>query len=218
MFRFLVVEDHEPTLEGIKRLLSEEFDGSSIDTAGSVAEGSQYLATSLERGTTYDAALLDFKLPSSLGEYPEIANSLREEVRRKHPRTLVIHMTAFTQDPTVVSHLMARYKELGGPQPLLISKIDVAWPSILLAKLRTFLFSREISQQLDEIFRVDASISSPHLGKNPVHHKGGVTHRLAKLTQEIECYWKDLDREIQRRICDIFVVDTSGDNVRIGLL
>ncbi|HKH44905.1 MAG TPA: response regulator [Thermoanaerobaculia bacterium] len=219
MLRFLVVEDNEPTLRALKELLSEEFDAPAIDAASNVAQGSQYIATSFEAGETYDAALLDFKLPSSSGESPEIDNSLCEEVCRKHRRALVVRMTAYTQDPVVIGHLMAGFKELGGCQPLLVSKSDVAWPSILRTKLRTFLFSREILQQLTDLFGFDSSMASPaYLAKKPTQNKSGVTHRLAKLTQDIEHHWKDLDPGLQERIRKIFVVDTSGDDVRVGLL
>ena len=60
MFWFLVVEDDEPTLMQLKALLSEEFDGSTVDTAGSVIEGSQCLASTIKKGKAYEAALLDF--------------------------------------------------------------------------------------------------------------------------------------------------------------
>ena len=219
MFRFLVVEDYEPTLKEIKALLSKEFSGSSTDTAGSVVEGSQCISASFEKGSFYDAVLLDFKLPSSIGENPELDYSLREEVRRKHPHTLLIHMTSYDMDPAILRHLAESYQELGSSQTLLVPKRCFEWPTILLNNLRKFLFSREISRQMDELFGPD--ISTPSY-PGPLRHRtqrgGGATHRLAKLTQDIESYWKDLDRDLQRRIGSIFVVHATGEDVRVSLL
>lgn len=220
MFRFLVVEDQEPTLKEIKELLSKEFAGSSIDTAGSVAEGSQSLAALFEKGRTYDAALLDFKLPSSSGENPEIDYSLCEEVRRKHPRTLVIHMTSYERDPAILHHLAESHSEPTSPWPVLVSKRE-GWPSVLRKRLRTFLFTQEISMQMDEIFgylpAADGFGRAAAL-RRPTAREGGVTHRLALLTQNIEKHWLDLAEPLKERIRATFVVDTAGDEVRVSLL
>lgn len=221
MFGFLVVEDEEPTLKAIKQLLSEEFAGSSVDTAVSVAEGSQRLATAFQKGRSYDAALLDFKLPSSSGENPEIDYSLCEEVRRKHPRTLVIHMTSHDGDPAILRHLAESHNDPTGPWPVIVSKRDINWPSVLRRRLRTFLFTREIAMQMDEVFgylpAADSFGRSAAL-RRPTARDGGVTHRLAVLTQNIEKHWPDLSETLKERIRATFVVDAAGDEVRVSLL
>ena len=220
MFRFLVVEDIEDTLKEIKALLSEEFDDSSIDTAGSVAEGSQYLAISFKEGRSYDATLLDFKLPSSLGENPEIDYSLCEEVRKNHRHTLVIHMTSYDQDPAILNHLAESHSEPTSPWPVLVSKKG-NWPSVLRKRLRTFLFTREIAMQMDEVFGYPPAADG--FGRTvalrrPTARESGVTHRLAVLTQNIEKYWPDLSETLKERIRATFVVNTAGDEVRVSLL
>lgn len=221
MFRFLVVEDKELTLKEVKARLSEEFDGSVIDTAGSVDEGSQYLATLFKKGVNYDAALLDFRLPSSLGENPEIDYSLCEEVRKNHPGTIVIHMTSYDRDPAILHHLAESHSEPTSPWPVLVSKKDINWPAVLCKRLRTFLFTREIAMQMDEIFghlSTAGSFGRTAALRRPTAREGGVTHRLALLTQNIEKHWLDLAEPLKERIRTTFVVDTAGEEVRVSLL
>jgi CheY-like chemotaxis protein len=221
MFRFLIVEDWKPTLMQLKAMLSEEFDGSTVDTAGSVAEGSQCLASSIKEGKTYDAALLDFKLPSSPDEPAQIDHSLCEEVRTKAPGTLVIHMTAFADAGPVLAHIEESHNDPSSPGPVLVSKEDVLWPSVLLKRLKMSLFTREIAMQMDEVFgnlpAADGFGRTAAL-RRPTVREGGVTHRLAILTQNIEKHWLNLSEPLKQRIRATFVVDTAGDEVRVSLL
>jgi CheY-like chemotaxis protein len=221
MLRFLIVEDDKPTLRQLKALLSEEFDGSSVDVAGSVAEGQQCIASSVKEGKTYDAALLDFSLPRSQGEVPEIDHSLCEEVRSKNPGTLVIHMTAFAEATRVLDHLAKSHNEPSSPWPVLVSKGEIQWPSELLKRLKMSLFSREIAMQMDEIFGylpVADGFGRTAALRRPTAREGGVTHRLALLTQNIERHWLDLAEPLKERIRATFVVDAAGDEVRVSLL
>jgi CheY-like chemotaxis protein len=221
MFRFLVVEDNESTLRMLASLLSEEFEESAIDTAGNVAEGSQRLETSFKEGKTYDVALLDFSLPSISGGEEKIDHSLCEEFRSMNPRSLVIHMTAWDKEGAVLDHLAKSHSEPPGPWPVLVSKREVDWPVVLLRRLKTSLFSREIAMQMDEVFShlppAGGSGRAAAL-RRPTAREGGVTHRLAVLMQNIEQHWPDLSETLKERIRATFVVDTAGDEVRVSLL
>lgn len=221
MYGFLIVEDEEPTLMQLKALLSEEFDGSTVDTASSVAEASQCLASSIKRGKAYDAVLLDFKLPSSPDELPKIDYSLCEEIRTKTPGTLVIHVTAFADAGPVLAHLAESHNEPSSPWPVLISKEEALWPSVLLKRLKMSLFSRQVSMQMDEVFGhlpAPGGLGSTAALRRPTARENGVTHRLAVLTQNIEKHWLDLAEPLKERIRATFVVDTAGDEVRVSLL
>jgi len=223
MYRFLIVDDQEDTLKQLALLLGEEFEGAVVDTAGTVAEGQRLLAVSVESRTPYHAVLLDFMLPQDKGLHPEMDQSLCEAFRRQSPRTLIIHITAHGEDTAVLAHLAASHSEPAGPWPLWVSTSDETYnyAEELLRKLKASLFSMEIASQLDELFNYPPQFEEAGRAvglRRPVAREGGVTHRLAVLMQKIEQYWPDLSESLRARIRTIFVVEATGDEVRVGLL
>jgi len=221
MFRFLVVEDDPHTLAQLKELLKEEFADAFVDTADTVEQGRELLKAAARAGQGYDAALLDFRLPSSLGENPEIDYSLCNEVRKMQLGTLVIHMTGVKNHPGIQKHLEESHSEPSDPWPFFVSKLDSAWGAVLLKRLKTFLFSKEIAVQMDDLFLHPSPAGSAARTaalRRPTPREGGVTHRLAVLVQCIEQHWPDLSETLKERIRATFVVDTVGNEVRVSLL
>jgi CheY-like chemotaxis protein len=221
MFKFIIVEDDEPALRQLKSLLSEEFPDSSVHTAKTVEEGDERLQVSVREGRNYDAALLDFMLPKFQGEPAEIDHSLCEKIRSKSQGTLVIHMTAFGEDREVVKHLAEAHSEPSGPWFFLISKSTSDWPLVLLKTLRTFLYSREISEQMEHLFGYSTKTSTSSRAealRRPAVRKGGVTHRLAVLQQSIAEHWPDLTESLKARIHETFVVNITEDEVHVSLI
>jgi CheY-like chemotaxis protein len=221
MFRFLVTEDNEPTLVNLTALLGAEFRGAVVDPASSVAEGMEFLSAAASTRMSYDAALLDFKLPIAEGENPEIDCSLCNEIRTAHRGTLVIHMTSFRDDPEVLKHLEESHSEPSAPAPFFVSKMDSKWGEILIERLKAFLYGKRIEEQMDALFGA-ASGSGSTIGgialRRPASRLGGVTQRLAALTQDIEEHWRDLSKSVKSRVQSTFVVEATGEEIRVSLL
>lgn len=218
-FKLLVVEDITPTLDQLVGLLEDEFPDAEVDVAQSVAEAAALLART--QGQGYDAALLDFRLPKSPGEEEVIDSSLCNEISRAHPGTLVMHITSFIEDPEVVRHLAESHGEPSQPWPFFLDKNDVHWPTLLVKRLKMFLYGREIAAQLDELFGPQPSPSASRLFayRRPAAREGAVTQRLASVTQDIEQHWPHLSGALRERIAANFVVEpVSEDEVRVGLL
>ena len=89
MFRILIVEDRDNTREQLFRLFSEEFPKAKIEKAGTVREALKKIHSLNSRGLYYHAVILDFKLPESMGENPEIDVSICNEIRDKMPESFV---------------------------------------------------------------------------------------------------------------------------------
>lgn len=219
MFRFLIIEDIKSTAEQLKALLAESFPDSrdDIEVATTVREAQEL--TDRARDDFYDAVILDLKLPSEPGHYPEVDESLC--LRIKDKPTMVAHITAFLDDPRVQDHIRRVHTQELTPLSFVLSKREVQWASILVEKLKTYLFSSYIDQQMAEIFGGGTTVvAASSAVRNHYRSRGHgcTTHRLASLCRDIEAQWNVLDSGLKTRIRQKFNVETGAAGTQVSLL
>jgi CheY-like chemotaxis protein len=215
MFRILIVEDVLHTLEELCSVLQEEFPTALVEMASTVEEGSKKIAIAASSNQPFDFAILDFNLPARKGENPEINESLCREIKSKMPETLVMHITAFHEDPAVIKHIALHHARPNTPRAEIINKTDNtgktgSWVDKLLSEIKTNLIDR----QLVNLFGRQADMNDFRADKK---HGGSLTHKLATLGRDITAYWHDLDDPIKTKIQEYFDVSANTAPVRATL-
>jgi DNA-binding NarL/FixJ family response regulator len=213
MFRILLVEDQPNTLEELRSLLLEVFPNSLVATAETVAAGLQIINAAAP--LPFEVAILDFKLPAHSGENPEVDQSLCLALQETMPETLVIHITAFHEDPLVLSHIAHYHASPKMPPGELLHKTD-GYSDKLVKQLRAYLYGGQINRQMDELFGKHASAG---LGAQRQNNLGRthLTHALAALCRAITTYWPYLDDATRTRVDHYFHVNPHADPVQVNL-
>jgi len=224
MFRILIVEDIQDTLQQLKALISEaivEPDGSTgvnVHTAESVSTARQMIEESRK---PYHAVVLDFKLPEQVGLESLVDESLCLLIRRMKLPTLVAHITAYSGDPVVREHLERVHHERVDPWALDLSKTDGDYAIKLVEGLKSYLFGMRIEQQIRMLFGEQEELSFAVRGRvmnPPPRTERSRTHDMAALRRDIIAYWHDLDDMLRARIRQVFYVDDKSEPVRISRL
>lgn len=213
MFRILLVEDNEDTLKELADYLSEALHRPQIDGAMDVKQAMERIG-----GTNlYDAVILDFKLPATLGENPEIDESVCKEIEAQMHSAFIAHISSFADDGKVQEHLRKIHAERVGNRVIFIPKSDETWPERLLEELKAFLFGTRIEARISNLFRDD---SPPGLDGSR-HHQftpaRNVTHDLAALVRDIAEHWDDLDNGLRSRARKFFRVEYKDGRVVVSL-
>jgi DNA-binding NarL/FixJ family response regulator len=89
--RILVVDDHELVRRGTRQVLAEGFPGATIGEAANASDG-----LALASGRPWDLVVLDINLPGRSGL------EVLEELRRLHPRTAVLVLSAYPEEEFAV--------------------------------------------------------------------------------------------------------------------
>jgi hypothetical protein len=227
MFRILIVEDIQGTLKEWVSTITEAFTepngdvSVSIHTAASVSEAKQAIEAHYKK-RPYHAVILDANLPPEPGHPPRIDESLCELVRTVMKSTLVVHITMFEDDPIVKEHLRLFHKEQVDPRSFALSKSAQA--SIQLVKrLRGFLYSMRVEEQMNSIFGQQKELSFAARGRSRAvpqrsHIERDSTLDIAALRRDIVAHWSDLDDLLKERIQRVFRVDHESVPVRISLV
>jgi len=207
MARILVVDDDLPTLQALELLLRKELgEEVVIHTARNVPDAQKLIQKASEDRRSYDAAILDVMLPPDAGQSATLDARLCAEIRNKMPGALVVHITAYTGADAVRKHLDEFH--YGEPEPRAFPK-SAGWEGEVVKRLKSRLHGNRIRAQLDELFgpieRTGAERARAVSG--PGGMRGGLTHRLARLTRDIEAHWTELDCDLQREIRKHFHVD-----------
>ena len=212
-FCILLVEDEDKPRQQLTSYLKELFPTARIDSAATVGDGLELIQEAANRKTPYDIAILDFKLPKSQGENPEVDETLCLKIRDCTPTTIVGHITGFPDDPIIRSHV-ERIHPFTDPRGFFINKQNVRWPEELVENTRTYLYTFRLNAQIEELFGRTGSVAPPSgeyarfSGSSP---NPSLTTRIAELCGEIGHCWKYLDGTSQSRIRAQFSVDESKD-------
>jgi CheY-like chemotaxis protein len=209
MFRILIVEDMLNALEELQGALQEVFPNALVETAATVAEGQDKIRAAAANNQSFNIAILDFKLPTDKGLNPEIDESLCQEIKSRMPETLVIHITAFHEDPAVTNHIARHHTGKNAPRAELIQK-NAYWSEKLLSEIKTYL----IGQQLDSLFERQTDAAE---ARQAIRGSGSLTHSLAALSRDITAYWYDLDDATKARIQEYFETTEDKQQVRVSL-
>ncbi|MCI0660091.1 MAG: hypothetical protein L0220_03355 [Acidobacteria bacterium] len=208
MFRLLIVEDDENTLNQLQKLFDEEFPDAIVDTAATIKKGMLLIEEAFENRCYYDAAILDLKLPLDVGEAAEVDELVCHKIRNLMPDALIVHYTGYPEDKQILQHVKNAHTGPHDPRTSIISKLKSGWSIELLRKAKMYLYGCRIEKQIDLLF---GSRSREPSG-------GSLTHNIAMLQRDIIVHWNDLDQMLQERIKSIFHVDADSLPIRISLI
>jgi CheY-like chemotaxis protein len=214
----LVVDDDLPTLQALELLLRKELgEEAVIDPAGNVPDAQKLIQKAYEDRRSYDAAVLDVMLPPDASQSATLDARLCAEIRNKMPGALVVHITAYTVTVAVRRHLDEFH--YGEPEPRAFPK-SAGWEGEVVKRLKSRLHGNGIRAQLDGLFGpIERTGSERARGRYPLPGmRGGLTHRLARLTRDIEAHWTELEGDLQREVQKNFHVDRErGGGVLVTL-
>jgi hypothetical protein len=184
-----------------------------------VVEGQEKIQTAEVR---YHVVILDFKLPwDLLALQPEVDESLCHWVRGKMPDAIVVHVTAYGEDPRGQQH-MKRYHNIDDPRGSFFPKDQADWIERLGASLKTHLYGKQIKTQLDDLFGRENGPATPsygHARRSGAASPNDTTWLLSRVCQDIIEHWADIDEHLKHRVRGIFRVEEKpGQPIRIGLL
>jgi len=219
MFRILIVEDMEEESQMLRDFVAKRLPDAHVDVALNVQDGRERIHKAREQRKLYDAVVLDFKLPESVGENPELDESLCEEIGLVMQDAVVAHLTAFMKDEKVQEHMKLAHahkvdKSVG------FSKLDVDWPQQLVGCLRNYLYGARMESKLKKLIpRADETLPTSRSRRDRMAViEGSLTHEIASLQREISAHWVDYDVRLKTKIQRIFRVTDHGDRIIVTLL
>jgi DNA-binding NarL/FixJ family response regulator len=217
MFRILIVEDDRGTSGKLQARLSRKIPEAQVDVAPTVKRAQQFIQEARDEKETYDAFVLDIKLPQDVGEYPVFDESLCRTIKAAMPKAIVAHISSYFHDKPVQDHVRRVHDEQID-RSFRLSKDATGWFNTLEEKLKSFLYSLDVEAQLDQLFGSSEAPEFESRGRRDrVSYERSVTHDLAGLSRDISARWKYLDKGLQERIETIFEVTKDGDGVIVSL-
>jgi CheY-like chemotaxis protein len=217
-FRILVVEDEDDARRQVVELLREALPEARIDAADTVEKADAVIQDALNRGDSYDVAILDFKLPKSAGFNPEVDDTLCQKLRRLDPGMLVGHITGFPEDPKIIEHINQCHGT-GTPRAPIVNKTSATWATELLDKTVEYLYRSRIERGLRQVFGSTTAAGSYERALRPsAAWAPDLSSQLVDLTADIAESWPHLDPATRRRVQEQFqVVEDAGRNLRVTL-
>jgi len=219
MFRLLIVEDMEVESQILKDFVARRLPEAQVDVALNVRDGRELLERACRQGKLYDAVILDFKLPESTGENPELDESLCEEIGLLMPDAVVAHLTAFMKDERVQEHMKVAHAQRVD-KSVSFSKLDVTYPQQLVGCLRNYLYGARVESRLKKLIpRADEAAPPSRSRRDRVAlMEGSLTHEIASLQREISAHWGDYDERLKVKIQRVFQVADHDGRVIVTLL
>jgi CheY-like chemotaxis protein len=221
MLHMLIVEDVRDTLELICEYLEDAYPGAQLHPAESVRDAFKCINEIKERGERFKITVLDFALPQTPGDQPDVETELPRAVQRAMTWDgAVFHITAYPEDPRIVRYMQEQLRNPRSARLYLISKLEDNWTKTLYETIHTILAGNRIEEQMDRLFpsrnqgQGDSSRGryGPSLVTDP-------THDLAALCRDAADNWKGLDSDLQDRIRGVLHVDESDpQQVTVGTL
>jgi hypothetical protein len=154
---------------------------------------------------TFDVFVLDFKLPASEGDNPDIDTQVCKLAQATMPDALIAHITGFPEDERVKDHLMQHQKGLEG-RPTWVDKNNENWPEELLHLIKSFVHSGEVARRLDRLFEDTSAGTETRFRGSHAPCSSDATHELADLICAVERHWHDLTDGLKRRVSNVLAV------------
>src|SRR5207248_451020 len=123
----------------------------------------------------------------------------------------------------VLEHLREHHTEPEAPRASLVNKVEEDWPDTLLAKVRSFLCSSRVAEQLTQLFGTESyggadASADRHRGRGPSaprRSERSHTHALARLSRDVAECWPYLSGAVRQRVRRHFQVDDGRRPIRV---
>lgn len=223
--RILIVEDVDEVRQDLRAALERKCPETAvvIDEACCVREAKEHIEALKERGLAYDIALLDFRLPLEAGGNPEGDEELCPAISAMNREALVVHMTAFIEDSTILGHIAGQHQ---GPSavPLgLVDKVsDPLWIRHVTDSIRSYLAGQYVKAALVaalgpvEGAHVNARFRSP---EPPGRFTSG-TRLIGDLVAAVQQHWVHLapeDQALVRKYCGVVPRGDGSETLSVWL-
>jgi len=150
--RLLVVEDQEvDRIECVDRL-RRKFPNAHIEEAGSRDEAFGRVLEAHSHNLPYDCAVLDLKIPNSLGEIPSPNTSIARLIIDKFGRTAtrLVQWTAYPEDQAIRQFQDDNKIPQSGIVYEVISKREMEWPVKLEQFIYRLIAEKTVGRWLDD--------------------------------------------------------------------
>lgn len=226
VFRVLIVEDDEPTLRLLVRLL-RSVGVSEVDSAENAADALEEIANREREGMAYHLALLDFLVPPQKGASPEGDVKVYRTLNAK--KVPIIHYSAFLDDRQIMARMRTVHstgRMVGGPVMQVQKTATDEWVRKLLGEIiarRGEVVSRQVGHRLDELFGAESSEEERGNGRPDADSAIRTecvcgTPAMVLLHEDIVRNWPYLAACVKERIRRIFaVVELESDTKRLSL-
>jgi len=228
MYKILIVEDDTLTVSTLKKRIINNIPQVQVDTAQTVLAAHTCLQESVN--DPYHAIIIDFKLPyENVGDHDEVDESVCGLAMRLMPNALIIHITAWKDDPHIVRHLEEVHEVQFGNKAIRLWKLDVDDPGTptvsdkIISTLRAELYGQRVMDQLRSLFNLEGrarfSSSSGNRGRfvRSVRTGHSRTHELGSVTREIAACWPHLNQDVKHQVRMIFSVREIENKVIVSL-
>jgi hypothetical protein len=216
--RCLVVEDEVPTAQRLQYELEQAFPGIHVELVHTVKGALRKLDESVDSGTHYDVAIVDFKLPMEhIGENPVIDFSVARQFGMFSPDTILVHITAFADDPEILRY-HERISQLEEAGHLFIAKEGRDWYAPLRERLVRSLHVRRIRRRYLGLFGRRADSYPPRSAG-----AAGPADRcdrerslaVAELYADASQHWEYLNEQLRNQLRDAvgYAQDEKGHHL-----
>lgn len=215
MFRMLIVEDDQDTVDMLRMNLNLHFTvrglDPQIDAASTIAEARRLIESATR---PYHAAILDFKVPADIGINAEVDVTICRLLIQQMRPPIVCHITSYREDNIVDEHLRIYHEERINSYPsFALSKRDTSYVGTIIKNLKKALYGKRILEQLNRLFGED-----PQGALSRSAEAIEVTFELADLCRDIAWFWHDLDESLQSRIQRCFHINALAQPIEVSLL
>lgn len=222
--RFLIVENEPGTVSNLKNKLKNAIPGAVIESSATVMDGKEKLGLAYDCKGLYDVVILDFKLPRDGSDPTETADfSLGFLLGKLCPETLVIHMTAWPDDPDF-KRLRPAPGIPGAGQRLFFGKDTWDWAENLVAACVRHITEKQARFHSDrvraEFERLFGGRESAKCGYRASGRAGsGRSDRGRSLEIAVFCddageHWNQLDEPLRQQLTRTLgsTVDEEGNH------
>jgi len=227
MFKILIVEDDTLTVSTLKKRIIRNIPQVQVDTAQTVLAALACLQESVN--DPYHAIIIDFKLPyENVGDHDEVDESVCGLAMRLMPNALIIHITAWKDDPHIVRHLEEVHEVQFGNKAIRLWKLDVDDPGTptvsdkIISALRAELYGQRVMDLLRSLFNLEGRArfsASGNRGRfvRSVRTGHSRTHEVGSVTREIAACWPHLSPDVKHQVKAIFSVREIENKVIVSL-
>jgi len=218
--KILVVEDKPQINEDLARQIEKNIKEVVVHQAFTINEANDKIDRMIRNKERYFAAILDFKLPKDTGYEPDFDFSICKELRHRMKQTIIIHITAFPEDPKILSHINEKHTSPRESVGKMLPKKKQGWRSSLINELKAHFYGLPIQRKLRRLFP-EKNLDNK---QDRLYYRisGGLsscmTYQISELIGEITENWKHLDSYFKAEIRCYFQVDETNDRIRVSLL
>jgi DNA-binding NarL/FixJ family response regulator len=206
-FRILLVEDEELAREALSDLLRRRIPECDIDAFGDVASAKTAIERLAAQSMPCDIAILDFKLPKSLGEAAvEIDETLCHLVSSLMPDAIIVHITGWMKDEKVRHHLDTVHQPASAG--FSFDKEEKDNVADLIRRTKQTLYGRLIERELRGL---ESQTGAEGLRGREDLSALSTTGMMNRVCQDIETYWEDLHPALRARLEGLFGFEQQPD-------